>query len=277
MTTIQIVTFNVLAPCWANPSSYPEGSRLDRVYRRGKIISVLQSLAPKTDFFCLQETTPTEYVQFAEALTDFTGVQVNHDSSYWSRYATENPPWESNGVALFIKKKVYSKPRFNTMINSDDGNHGAYAEMTHVKTGKKIGLVSIHLDSDTGGHRDKEFSAVLDFLKSRSVDITLIGADLNYVTTSGPIKKGLEETGLVDLLGSLGIEKRTCPDIAGYTNSTVYSTIDHLLVKGATPVTGDVIDNNLWNLYPDESDARLELNLQLSGSDHFPVWGQVRF
>lgn len=38
------------------------------------------------------------------------------------------------------------------------------------------------------------------------------------------------------------LDRRIRPDIAGYTNST----IDHLLVKGTTPLSGDVIDNGLW-------------------------------
>lgn len=68
------------------------------------------------------------------------------------------------------------------------------------------------------------------------------------------------------------LDRRIRPDIAGYTNST----IDHLLVKGTTPFSGDVIDNGLWVKYPDESDIRVTQNLQLVGSDHFPIWGRVQ-
>jgi DNA-binding winged helix-turn-helix (wHTH) protein len=51
------------------------------------------------------------------------------------------------------------------------------------------------------------------------------------------------------------------------------TVLDHVLIRGARPRYGDVIDFGLWAI-ADEV-ARIEANFQVSGSDHFPVAASV--
>lgn len=211
-----------------------------------------------------------------EWLPEFTGIKINHDPSYWSKYITVNPPWELNGVALFLKKSSFSDVQFIGLKNSNTGNHGAYAETIHLASRKKIGVASLHLDSDVGGNRDKKLNSVMNFIKTRANDVDIIAGDFNYITTSGNLSQDLRRNGYIDVLQALGNTEKTHPDLTGYTHSPNYFIIDHIVVRGAQPKSGDVIDNNLWVLYPDDNDTRITENLRLTGSDHFPVWGKVR-
>ena len=61
---LSIVTFNVLAPLWADPVWYPETmdpALLDREYRRERLAAFLKSQASDTDVFCLQEVAAGEF------------------------------------------------------------------------------------------------------------------------------------------------------------------------------------------------------------------------
>lgn len=276
--TLRIVVFNVLAAPWADPSYYPTSSLpyLSREFRRQKNIDVLKSQAPTTDIFCLQETTEPEFAAFSAALSGFVGFQANHDPSYWSRSITVNPPWELNGTALFVKKSTFSKIKFINRANSDNGNHAAYAEVTY--KGKQIGIFSLHLDSDTGGNRNKEMNAILDFLHTRNNDVEILGGDFNFTTQNGNFSRDLQENGFIDVLYTIGNREQTFPESVGYVHSPNFSVIDHIVVRNAVPLEGDVLDYNLWKLYPgtNASAARLTAALQITGSDHFPLWGKVQ-
>ena len=276
---MQVVTFNVLAAPWADSNSYPAGASifLNRVYRRNKSLELLRTLVPTTDVIALQETTPTEFSFYSQNLPEFIGTQVNHDPSYWSNYITEHPPWELNGVALFLKKTRFRNVTFSDLKNTEEGNHAAYAEAIHIPSGKKVGIASTHLDSDVSGIQNKEINAVIDFLKSRNNQVDVIAGDFNHGTATGNFSKDLQKNGYLDVLRAVGNLEKTDPYDGGYTNSTNYGIIDHIVVRGASPQSGDVIDNNLWNLYPDDKDTRVTENLRLIGSDHFPVWAKISF
>ena len=52
-------------------------------------------------------------------------------------------------------------------------------------------------------------------------------------------------------------------------------SIDHILVRGGRPLTGDVFDFGVWSI-ADEV-PRIEANLRNTGSDHFPIGGAFGF
>ena len=258
---LQVVTFNVLAPCWAHPDYYPDEGipYLNKEYRKKKIRKTLENLVPTTDIFCLQETTSDLFYHLQKALPHFIGIQVYHDSDYWSKHITEDPPWEPNGLTLFIKKDLVITNAFE--LKNVTGNHSLYVEVIY--RNKKLGIVCLHLDSDSHENRNNELRAILEFVNKRDVNGVVIGGDFNSVY---PLF--LNEEGFIDLLHTVGNSCRTCPE------SSCHSIIDHLVVRGVTAEDGDVLDNYLWEFYPGDSVARVILNLQMTGSDHFPVWGR---
>ncbi len=282
--SINVFSFNVLAPPWAKASSYPNSSLpyLDRTIRRQAIINTLNSIKDTTDVICLQETTPIEFGYFASALKDFVGLQANHDPSYWSQYITVDPPWELNGTAIFIKKKVFTNINLSDVALSDSGNHGAYATATIKGTNLKVRIISVHLDSDTGGNRDKEMQAAIQLISAPLASVDMIIGDFNSSPNQGNYSVDLTRAGFVDVLDAVGNTELTTPYTTAYSSSNNFGELDHILARGATPLSGDVIDNNMFVLYPIVSsnayeNDRITANLKLIGSDHFPIKGAVQY
>lgn len=282
--SIKVFSFNVLAPPWAKLSSYPESSwpYIDRTIRRQAIINTLNSIKSSTDVICLQETTPIEFGYFAATLKDFVGIQANHDPSYWSQYITQNPPWELNGTAIFVNKRVFSNISLSDVALSDSGNHAAYLTATHKATNQKFRILSVHLDSDTGGNRNKEMQAAIQLLPALNSSIDMIVGDFNSSPEQGNYFVDLNRAGFNDVLDGVGNTELTSPYTTAYSSSTNFGELDHIVVRNASPLAGDVIDNNLFQLYPAlpsntyEND-RITENMRLTGSDHFPIWGSISF
>lgn len=279
---IKIVSFNILAPPWAKPSSYPESSEpyLDRELRRVSIIDVLNSLKGSSDVIALQEITPIEFGYIKSALKDFVAIQVNHDPDYWSQYITDNPPWEPNGNALFLKKSTFKNVSFSDVPLSTSGNHGAYAEAKLKANNQQVKIFSVHFDSDHGGNRKKEMEAAVAHIGAASNSIDIIAGDFNSSPQQGNYSNLLELQGYIDVLAAIGNTEITTPYTTQYSSSNNFGIIDHVMVRNAQPIAGDVIDNNLFTIYPDgpahaNEEPRITANLQITGSDHFPVWGSI--
>jgi hypothetical protein len=62
--------------------------------------------------------------------------------------------------------------------------------------------------------------------------------------------------------------------VDSYYNSQRWAIIDHVLVRGATPLAGAVNDAGVAGI-TDES-TRIEEYLRRMGSDHYPVIATVR-
>jgi hypothetical protein len=54
-----------------------------------------------------------------------------------------------------------------------------------------------------------------------------------------------------------------------------WAIIDHVLVRGALPVAGDVFDLGVWSIA--DVVSRIEANFRNTGSDHFPIGGTIGF
>lgn len=276
MSVLNLATFNVLAPCWANPSEYPASSLpyLDKVKRRGLIIQTIQTLAKSNDIIALQETQEDEYGYFYDAMIKigFDGYHVNHRDDYWSRYITIDPPFVSNGVALFWNKKTINFLEINDCKLSDDGNHCIFTILK--KNNKIFRLICCHLDSDTGGKRTKESKAIMDNLKPIDGTTDIIIGDLNFNIDNGPYNRIFYSNNFTDVLKSLGREEMTHPFDFTYMGNSNFGIIDHILVRNAKPVDGKVLTFNVWN-DGTTSEERINLLLQRNGSDHFVVCGTI--
>lgn len=282
--TLNVVSFNILAPPWAKPSSYPASSApyLNREVRRAAIINTLNQLKGNADVMCLEETTPVEIGYIAAVMKDFTVLQANHDPEYWSQYITENPPWEPNGVAVFVKKGSFKNIAMSDQPLSESGNHGALMTAKHKATNKDVRVLCTHFDSDTGGNRKKEMDAALALMGPSSSSVDIIAGDFNSTPEQGNYQILFNAAGFTDVLAAIGNNEYTTPYTTQYSSSNNFGKIDHVTARNATPLSGDVIDNNLFTLYPNVpgtpyEDARITENMRLTGSDHFPVWGSVTF
>ncbi|MGD9591013.1 MAG: endonuclease/exonuclease/phosphatase family protein [Candidatus Berkiella sp.] len=274
-STLKVVSFNILAPCWASPSYYPESSLplLNRELRRDRIIAFLQQQASTTDVFALQETTQVELQYIKDAMKNsFDLYAAYHSPTYWSNWITNDPPWEPNGVALLVKKNLLTNINFQDLALSNDGNHAAYIIAKRKSNPSQvIRIASVHLDSDKPYNRERELNSLLEIMSPQSNAIDIIGGDINFEITNGNLKNNLATAGFTDSLTALGKDGFTSPYSTTYYMSSNWSDIDHILIRNMTPLSGEIISSNLFTIYPDNEEARINANFSICGSDHFPI------
>lgn len=282
--TLKVVSFNILAPPWASTTHYPDQCvhELPRELRRDRIIGVINGLKSGTDVFCLQEVTPIEYDKIAMALKEFTGFHVNHDPGYWSHYITDHPPWEPNGNAVFVREDLFEEVAFSDIPLSDGGNHSVYFEGIHSASGRQIRLFCVHLDSDEASNRKTEIGAVIDFLGASGDSVDLIAGDMNSIPFNGNYAVKLQENGYFDLHEVLGSEGKTYPLVNEPTHHEHSGRIDHILLRNANPLSAEILHYDLFIDFPVVPEhsyeaARIRAALQITGSDHLPIWGIIEF
>lgn len=274
---VRVLTFNILAPCWASPSYYPVAVApwLDRYLRRQAIIGFLKSRADSVDVFALQETTPVELAAIADALgTKWAAFQANHRPDYWSNWIVPEIPWEPNGVALVVRRSRFSNATFEDVALSDSGNHGAIFSGT-LSSGERVRVASIHLDSDHASNRKRELGALLDRLGNAKGSRDFIAGDFNFETDAGNLKTDLKRAGFASILEALGTARNTHPWDTKYNGADNWGIIDHVMARNAVPISGFVIDFDLFARYPDDEVSRIVMNLRLCGSDHFAVFASA--
>ncbi len=278
--TLKIVDFNILAPCWADPTLYPTGAAayLGRTYRQGIIIAYLKSRST-ADIITLQEVNTPEFTAINNALKkNYVGFQSFHSPSYWSQWITVNPPWEPNGNAIFLKKTKFTNIVFSDVALSTTGNHATFVTAKHSGTNKNIRAVSLHLDSDHPQNRDRELKALLQMMPPLQNTTDIIGGDFNIDINNTGLQTDITHAGLINVLGSVGINEPTSPYSSTYYGHTPFGALDFILTRNATPLNGAVISNGLFITFPDlqDDEARIIENMRITGSDHFAVEGTVK-
>ncbi|QKF94192.1 endonuclease/exonuclease/phosphatase [Fadolivirus algeromassiliense] len=275
--TLNVCTYNVLAPCWASPKYYPDSSLpyLDKTKRRLSIINTLKSLALTHDFIALQETQIDEYPYFINALKPFgfAGFNVTHRDDYWKQYITSDPPFAPNGVALLWNTKRVNLLTVERHDLSDDGNRGIIG--LFLKDNKTFRVSCIHLDSDTGGRRAKEAKALIEKLPQTNGLVDVILGDFNFNTDSGPYNNIFDGV-FNNLLKDIGKEEMTHPFTFAYNGNDNYGIIDHILYRDCVPNNGQVLTFNVWTDGTD-MEERINLLLMRNGSDHFVVTGMINY
>ncbi len=278
---IRVMAFNILAPCWADPVYYPTSSApfLNRTARRQIIIDFLKGYQNTVDVFALQEVAQVEFNFIKDALKlTHVGLQANHDPSYWSNWVTAATPWELNGNAIFVKKDRFTNIVFEDFPSSASGNHSALFTGTIRNSGGKIlRVASVHLDSDYAYNRKSEMGAVLAKWKAQNNTTEIIAGDFNTETDATNIQADIQKAGYYDVLEILGTAGQTHPWDSKYNGADNWGIIDHIISRRSTPVDGSVMNFNLFNLYPNDEEMRINKNLQLSGSDHFPIMGTISY
>jgi len=270
-----MVTFNVLAPVWAAPDWYPpemDMSLLDAAYRRPRITSFLASRAADTDIFCLQEVQESELPAFLAALGGgFAGAMSHNDRDWWSNWVVPEIPWGPNGTAIIVRRQAFSNLTFRDVPLSGDGNHGELVEGVHKATGRRFRAASIHLDSDVEANRGREARAVMAELPPAPGTTDVVCGDFNEDSVTGTAGGVVRRAGFVDVLDAVGNREPTHPWSSSYNGATRWAIIDHLTVRGAQPLNGDVLD--FGGLSISDELTRIESNFRTTGSDHYPVAG----
>jgi endonuclease/exonuclease/phosphatase family metal-dependent hydrolase len=272
---LPMVTFNVLAPVWAAPDWYPpemDMSLLDAGYRRARITAFLASRAADTDVFCLQEVQESELPAFLAALgSGFTGAMSHNDRDWWSNWVVPEIPWAPNGTAIIVRRQAFSNLTFRDVPLSGDGNHAELVEGLHRATGRSFRAASIHLDSDVEANRGREARALMAELPPAAGTTDVVCGDFNEDSVTGTAGGVVRRAGFVDVLDAVGNREPTHPWSSSYNGATRWAIIDHLTVRGAQPLSGDVLD--FGGLSIADELTRIESNFRTTGSDHYPVAG----
>lgn len=267
----------MLAPIWAAPEWYPaemDPSVLDTTSRRAAVASYLASVAQTTDVFCLQEVQDSEFRHFLAALgPGWDGLMAENDRDWWANWVVPELGWAPNGTAVLVKRATFSRAAFAD-FPLGDGNHAAIVEGGLRASGRAARVASIHLDSDSNARRRTESRSLMERLPGQPGALDVVCGDVNEDTVTGSASHVFESNGFVDVLASVGNREPTHPFSSSYNASARWAIIDHVLVRGAEPLAGDVVDFGVWSI-ADEVE-RIEENMRRSGSDHFPVTAAVR-
>ena len=269
---IDVVTFNVLAPVWASPSWYPEidePALLDRDYRRTRLVAALQSLSQSAEMVCLQEVAESELPFLEQALgPDFVGAMSFNAPEFWADWVVPPISWEPNGTALFVRSDAFADLAISGRA-LPTGNSATTLTATHRATGTPVTAWSVHLDSDRTSNRGVEMDSVLDATPPQRGAVDVICGDLNEDAVVGTVGGLLRRAGFVDVLSAIGNRDATHPWSDGYYKSQRWAILDHVVVRGATPVAGTVVDAGVADI--EDQSTRIEEFLRRVGSDHYPV------
>lgn len=288
---IKVLTFNVLAPCWASPQYYPASSlsKLEKTYRRARIISFLnQAVASGVAVIALQEVQIDEYPYYYNALkTLFEGFMSFHDDQYWTSWITADPPFARNGNALFLRRDLFTNWQFFDKPLTDDGNHCVYATAQDKLLGRNFRIASIHLDSDNSNRRNNELTALFALLPAQSNAVDIVAGDFNAALSSGNLSNLIKQNAFFNALDVANIAEQTHPFTTSYNRNTNWGPIDHIAfrnanIRGRVSASNDgmpaidngVVDFNVWKTYPSGATyeaERINKNFDNCGSDHFPV------
>lgn len=277
MTTLKIVSFNILAPCWADPNIYPQESLpfLNRISRRDTIINFL--LSTSADIIALQEVTLIEFGFIKDKLDLYQGFQSFHSPSHWSKYITSNPPYEQNGNAIFLKKSVFKNIKFtDVLLDGANGNHAAVLLVDHKETNKNMRLLSVHLDSDHAYNRKIQLDAILKLIPKNAGCVDIICGDFNIDVTKSNLQQDIIKANFITGFDNLG---PTSPYLGKYYSNSVYGPIDAILVRNCVVSNAGIYNFGIFELYPNKKDEvnRIIEGLKKCGSDHFPVSSVVTF
>ena len=296
---LKLSTFNALAPCFADPSYYPENCAqviANTPYRLKKISSEINALeSAGTTVFCFQEITPETYDGISAAFATLFGTGkfqsyvAYHDPSYWLTYQPDPLNPVPNGNATFILTDYWNILTMDSVSTNPTGkgagNHAVYAKIfPKIGPAHVFHVMNVHLDSDHGGNRKKEIAGAITYLNghANADETQVLMGDMNSSTSSGSIKEILDAAGMINTKDPL---EPTHPFSNGYNSNNNWASIDHIMYKLGTAIAvGDttVRNHGLWDTYPvltpdTNNSLRILANFDICGSDHFSVHGTVRY
>lgn len=279
---IRIISFNTLAPCFTNPSYYPNSSNpyLEWNNRLSRLLSFLYGIKSHCDIIALQEVTQdikrkdlSSFDYFNDILeSEFEGKFYPHEMKYWNEWIDPHVGYIPNGNALFLRRSLFSDINWSNLALSS-GNHVVQADARINEN--NIRIMSLHLDGDNPDKRIREYTSLLQNLPSGqyigSIDIML--GDFN--AGDSQLYKIMNDAGFTDLVQldhstfSISYDDRT------------KSPIDHITCrsyKDLHVINNQILGKDIWENIPSQVEFNLEMEtkrlnlcLQRFGSDHFPI------
>jgi endonuclease/exonuclease/phosphatase family metal-dependent hydrolase len=211
----------------------------------------------------------SELPAFIAAADGFTGAMGFNDRDWWSNWLVPEIPWAPNGTAILVRRSAFSAIRIRDIALSGDGNHAALLDAVHRASGRRVRAVSVHLDSDVQANRNREARSVVAQLPPADGTVDVICGDINEDAVNGAASGVFQRAGFTDALAAVGNREPTHPWDSQYNGSPRWAIIDHVIVRGLRPLSGDVYDFGVWAIT--EQTPRIEANLRNTGSDHFPI------
>lgn len=269
---LTVVSWNVLAAPWAAPQFYPaqmEIGLLDRSARADRVGSLLASLA--ADAVCLQETTPLDLARLLEGGLgrQFDVHAAPNGRELWSHWSSAAVPWEPNGTAILWRRGAFADVKTGDVTLSDDGNVATTLTARHATSGVTIRIMSVHLDADLPELRRKQLPIALATADAPDAAIDIVAGDCNEDTVGTDLGAVIAQFGFRDALSELGNADPTHPYARPSDAFAAVGRLDHVLVRGARPTDGTVVDSDVWSI--EGAAERLAEHLARTGSDHLPV------
>ena len=193
MDTVKIASFNILAPCWANPKYYCLSGRESPLLfpsedRIARTLQYIDKNIPNADIFCFEEVDSTVLPQLrahCEAL-GFFFFTAFHDLAYWADWTHAFSPLVPNGNSIAINKNKFEVIKTVDLSLGSTGNHGAavIARIISLKsTSRVFRIVAVHFELDSLESRTAEIKSVMKFLKETDGEypeaIDVIAGDYN--------------------------------------------------------------------------------------------------
>ncbi len=265
-----IATWNVLAAPWASSSFYPEAmdtAVLDRSVRAALVGAHAATFL--ADVLCLQETTPPDLAAVVSHLQRYESFATSNTRGLWSKWSTIEIPWEPNGTAIVWRAGAFDDITTGALALSDDGNIATWMRARHVSSGRRVRILSVHLDADDAALRRSQLPVALGFFSAEPGSIDVVAGDCNEDTVGNDLGEMCDQHEFVDALTVLGCTEPTHPYARPSDDYAPIARLDHVLVRGTRPVSGAVIDSGVWPV--DLPGERMEEHLRRTGSDHLPV------
>jgi endonuclease/exonuclease/phosphatase family metal-dependent hydrolase len=247
---------------------------LDAAARRDAVTAYLRGAARTAEVICLQEVQDTEWPALLEAAGPaFTGRFAVNDRSFWSEWVVPELGWRPNGTAVLIRRDAFRDVRLDDVAIGSQGNHSAMATAVHRGTGRLVRVASVHLDTDKQADRTRELAPVPQRWPAREASSDVVCGDFNEDTTVGTASGRLLRAGFTDVLAAVGQRVPTHPFRESYNGSPRWGIIDHVVVRGAAPADGRVVDAGVSGI--DDEVTRIEEFMRRLGSDHYAVEATV--
>lgn len=265
-----IATWNVLAAPWAAASFYPDGmdaAVLDRAVRSALVGAHLAVI--DADVVCLQETTPPDLAAIVSHLLGYESFATTNTRDLWSKWSTGEVTWEPNGTAIVWRARAFDDITTGAFGLSDDGNIATWMRARHVSSGRRVRILSVHLDADEAPLRRAQLPIALGFFGAEPGCIDVVAGDCNEDTVGTDLGERCDRYEFADALTVLGCTEPTHPYARPSDDYAPIARLDHVLVRGTRPISGAVIDSGVWQV--DIPGERMEEHLRRTGSDHLPV------
>lgn len=290
---LSIASWNILAPCWAAVEYYfPSSAQLlKKDKRRSAILAVIDRYCniEQHDFIALQEIEQGEIQILLQHFNQwgYSGSYAFHDDLYWQSDISPTVSFASNGVALFWRRSTVYKLYTANVALAADGNH-CIVGLFVVANNRLARVASCHFDANYANRRNAEARALVDYFNLHDTEylhsahnraessIDMIAGDLNFHTDAGPFQNIFcGQANFIDAHKSLDVAIATHPFTKKYQQNDNYGIIDHIIVRNASQiVSASTEDFGVMSLASDE-EARVNLLLEKSGSDHFAIVAKV--